>query len=110
MGFANTTTYVERTIGALHAYGTSVASGNYTTGGIAFTVAGADWITDQPLLWAEVQGIAGYVYVFRADTQKVMIFQCAGSGNPLVELSAAALPAGVTGDTITFSAVAKGLI
>ena len=87
------------------------ASGNYATGGDTLdltAVTGAPGVTLPPTsqlpLLVEVKGQAGYDYEYAAGTSqangKLLVRQCAGSGNPQAELSSGAYPAGVTGDTI----------
>lgn len=88
------------------------ASGNYTTGGDTLdlaTITGADGLSTPPSttqlpIQVVITGQAGYVYQYVPGSSnangKVKVLQSASSGNPLAEISAAAYPAGVTGDTI----------
>lgn len=87
--------------------GTLAFSGNYVTGGEVPTFAGVRSSSVTPTqLWAE--GIAGYKYEWNPANGKILVRQGAGAINlPLAELSAAAYPAGVTGDTIRFVAEFK---
>lgn len=90
--------------------------GAYATGGLPLTwvpLTGASgknffpssgYSSLKPTI-AYFTGIAGYVYAFDFATNKLMIFvQGAAAGDPLAELAAGAIPAAVSGDTITFLA------
>lgn len=103
----------------VHVVGTLLAAGNYVTNGIALDLPVAlssqvPGISAQPV-HVQVQGIAGYFYEYDKANKKVLIRQqtdpaAAGGANiPFVQLAAAALPAGVTGDTISFYAIFKQL-
>ena len=93
--------------------GSLALTGNYATGGIDIS----DFITSLPVTEAPFHmvftGKAGYQYEYDVAAKKLLIRQqtdpaAAGGANiPLVELAAAALPAGVTGDTIQFVAWTK---
>jgi hypothetical protein len=93
----------------------SASPATYTTGGIAFNL-------DVPLIkasrtpsWVEIFGISGYTYVYVKgvdnSTGLLKIFVQDGiAGNPLAEMAnALAIPAGVSGDTISFYAIWKGM-
>lgn len=54
-----------------------------------------------------ITGIAGFVYVWTPATQKLQIRTGAAAQAALTDLTPGALPAGVTGDTITFYAIFK---
>lgn len=89
----------------------------YTTGGIVCSFQGFDGVRSDyaPLevrAWSEPAAGApsGYVYQFLRGTTlgngRLAIMQSAGSAAPLVEITdGAAIPAGVSGDTIRFRAV-----
>lgn len=84
----------------------------YATGGIAFPLNNPLIKASRTPLYVMVYGIAGYQYTYIKGTDvtngKLMIRQCAAATNPMAELSTAAIPAAVSGDTITFIAVWKG--
>lgn len=86
----------------------------YATGGLAITwsqiapSASADGLTEPtatPLL-AEFFSVGGtgFIYGYNKSTGKLQIFTGAAAQSALTELSAAAVPAGVSGDTIEFYA------
>lgn len=101
----------------IHAIGTLTITGNYAAGGDALDIKGAKggldhkfWRSNKDPLWVDARGKAGFVYAYDKATKKLMTFF--GDNNnaadgPLVELPAAAYPAGVTGDVIDFYAVGK---
>lgn len=97
----------------LHIVGTLTASGNYATGGDAVdfqaVITDVRGIRSQPS-WVEIRGKAGYVYEYDYTNKKVMARQEAAAANPADELSAAAYPAGVTGDTIRAYVVVKKFV
>ena len=93
----------------------SASPATYTTGGIVFNL-------NIPLIKASrtpsqvwLYGLAGYIYVYVKGTDNsnglLKIFVQDGvSANPLAEMAnALAIPAGVSGDTIEFSALWKGM-
>lgn len=91
------------------ATGVLTPSGNYATGGdtVDFTVLPRYFDGRKPD-FLMIVGKAGYIYAYDAANGKVMTFF--GDNNnavdgPLIEIPAAAYPAGVTGDVITFFAV-----
>lgn len=86
----------------------------YTTGGITVD------FTDDPLckatktpIWVDIVGEGGYVYQYDygadATAGKVKIFQQSAATSALTEIPAAAIPAGVSGDTIHFKAQFLGM-
>lgn len=84
-------------------------SGNYATGGDAvdFTVVPRYFDGRKPDFLIIV-GKAGYIYAYDAANGKVMVFFADNNNaadGPLIEIPAAAYPAGVTGDVITFFAI-----
>jgi hypothetical protein len=93
-----------------------VGSGNYVTGGIPVTNAKAPVTpplgqntpyADRTPLVAQLNSGAGsgFQYVYNPTTQKMQIFTGAAAQSPLTELSAGALPGGVTGDVIEFELI-----
>lgn len=87
----------------------------YVTGGIALSFFQAAIKASRTPLAVNVVGIAGYKYEYvagvDASTGKLIIraqTSGAAAGDPLGELAASAIPAGVSGDTITFEATFKG--
>ena len=97
-----------------------VGSGNYVSGGIPVTSAKAPVVAplgqntpyaDRAPVVAQVQSNtgSGFVYQYNTPTQKLQIFTGAAAQSPLTELSAGALPAGVTGDTIGFELIFQRL-
>lgn len=110
----------DRSTNALRVYGTIVATGSYTTGGVALSFAGFDQIkSDTVPFFVSVQsqasaGASGFEYRFVPGTTiangKLQVFgqqptSATGGIIALSELAAAAFPAGVTGDNILFEAV-----
>lgn len=92
--------------------GTIALSGNYVSGGEDMSSAWTGLIpgsTKKPVDLL-VNGIAGYDYKFDFANDTLLVREqtdpAAGGGAniPLVELAAAAYPAGVSGDTIRFVA------
>ncbi|HEV2287397.1 MAG TPA: hypothetical protein VGR81_00425 [Candidatus Acidoferrales bacterium] len=95
----------------IHVAGTISASGNYATGGdtLDLTEIGSLGIpTTQPPIQgtAWMDGLAGYDYVFSSGTainsNKVKMFEQAGSAGAFAELASGAYPAAISADTITF--------
>lgn len=86
--------------------GTLAFSGNYVTDGEVPTFAGVRSSSVTPTqLWAE--GIAGFKYEWNPANGKILVRQSAGTAAAMGQISAAAYPAGVTGDTIRFVAEFK---
>jgi hypothetical protein len=88
------------------------ASDTYATGGLALGVA--EFAGKVPVASGQAPkhliatGIAGYVYEFKKATNRLQIraqTNAAAEDAPLGELAASAIPAGVSGDTITFIAL-----
>ena len=99
-------------------YGTVaiVGSGNYVAGGIPVTTPKAvitppigqnSPYADRTPVVAQLNSAAGsgFQYAYNPTTQKMQIFTGAAAQSPLTELSAGALPGGVTGDTIQFEMI-----
>lgn len=85
--------------------GTLAITGNYAAGGMAadFQALCAGITTSKQPVHVAIQGIAGYVYEYDYTNKKIIIraqTNAAAEDAPLGELTVAALPAGVTGDTI----------
>jgi len=85
------------------------AADTYAAGGLAL---GAAEFRGKLLLSAEskpkymlVSGIAGYHYEYKVSTGKLFIRQSAAAANPEAEIPTAAVPAAVSGDTISFMAL-----
>lgn len=97
--------------GALQLNGTvSFAAGTYPAGGVPLAFHGlAAGLNPNvaPASCAVVSPSSGYLYAYDLATQTVRIFEGgAAVSEPAAELATgAALPAGVTGDAPTFSAV-----
>jgi len=90
------------------AYGTLVFSGNYTgTGGDTLDLTNKGILASKPPVYGEIEGQAGFKYEWSPGTTlangkvKVRINDAGGANAPMAEHSAAALVAGVTGDTIS---------
>lgn len=81
----------------------------YAAGGIVMSLLGGLIKASRTPVRVLVTGIAGYTYVYVPGTDasngllKVLV-QDAVATNPLAEIATAAVPAGVSGDTITFHA------
>lgn len=80
----------------------TISAGNYVTNGIPVSLAGVLYGAPPNPFWGYLDSpTSGYSYAFDPTNQSVRVYQCAGSGNPMTELTAgSATPAGVTGDTI----------
>jgi len=86
----------------------SPSPGTYVTNGlpISFTNEQLKVVSTKPAA-VSFSGLAGYVYVYDYTHATIRIFETgnATTGVPLQELAnALAMPAGVSGDTITFHA------
>lgn len=110
---ANTLTVVsQHRVGKrLMVTGSIAFSGNYATGGDAvdFLAAGVRSIDSKPEFMT-IAGKAGFYYEYDKANNKVIVRgqePTSGTGSviALSQLPAAAFPAGVTGDTITFFAL-----
>jgi len=107
---------------AYHVLGTvaiTVSPATYTTGGIVFNLNQASVKASRTLENATILGQAGYTYRYIKGTDNsnglLMIFVPKVTGeaadDPMVELSnALAIPAGLSGDTITFAGIWKGML
>lgn len=87
----------------------------YVTGGIALSFLQAAIKAQRVPKYVSVKGIGGYIYSYVNGTTAgdglLRIFaqtSGASAGDPLGQLAASAIPAGVSGDTITFEAVWDG--
>lgn len=83
----------------------TVAAGNYPANGIPLTFNTADFLTSNTPTFGEIlSASSGYTYRFDPTHQTVRIFvQGAAATDPMAEMTTgAAVPAGVTGDTIRF--------
>lgn len=105
---------------AYHVYGT-VAIGadplEYLAGGLVFNLFQSNIKATRVPVQVKVQGISGYIYEYVNGTDasdgKLIIraqTNAAAEDAPLGELADAAIPAGVSGDTIIFEAVFKGML
>lgn len=95
----------------VHVVATVVASGNYITGGeaLATTIKNLAKLKDNPF-YVEIHGISGYIYAYVPATGLVKVFYADNNNaadGPLIEIPAAAYPAGVTGDVIKLYAIGK---
>jgi hypothetical protein len=123
MALAVTVGYIDAPAGSqfVEAYGTFAFSGSYSTGGEAVTWAGLGTQGAQipssqvPVqVYIQSQGGSGFLYGWNQGTGKVQVFgqQPTSPTTGIIalnELAAAAYPAGITGDTVTFLAVFKKL-
>lgn len=91
-------------------------SGSYAAGGDTLSFGGVDQIrSNQPpnyvMLWEESAAPTGYFFYFTKGTTnangKILVYQCAGSGNPAAEISAGAYPAALTNAQLRLVCVAK---
>lgn len=95
----------------VHVLGTLTFSGNYATNGDAVTLTGLFPGQRSAAEIVGIQSTSGYVYTFDRVNSKILVFQAPATGsNPLSQISASAYPAGVTGDTVSFYAVAKKFV
>lgn len=83
------------------------AADTYATGGLSMPWRSAAVGTTKPPLPGTVvaKGLAGYHFEYDDTNQKMKVRQSAAAANPEGELPAAAIPAGLSGDTIKVSAV-----
>lgn len=81
----------------------SASPATYAAGGLAVDLSGLGPYIEAPRLIhqnvASNEG-SGYVYVYNPATGKLMILEGDGAGGPGVQIATAAVPAGVSGDTI----------
>ena len=82
--------------------------GVYATGGLSLsnvfnieTIKSSDNNSPAYLRFESVSG-SGYIYGWNKANNKIQIFTGAAAQSPLTELSAGAMPAGVSGDVILF--------
>lgn len=83
--------------------GTIVFSGNYVAGGETLSLPRPAGVQRGPTI-VMVDGISGYKYEYNPLNGKILVRQSAAAGAAFAELAAAAYPAGVTGDTVTYMA------
>lgn len=92
-------------------HGDITASGNYAAGGEVLAPAlAALHPTNKEPDYVDINSQAGFVYQYNFTTKKMMVRgqepTNAGAGvMALTELAAAAYPAGITGDVISFIAI-----
>lgn len=95
----------------VHILGNLTFSGNYVTDGDSVTLTGLFPGQRSAAEIVSLGGISGYLYRFDNVNKRILVFQAPATGpNPLAQISAAAYPAGVTGDTVIFYAVAKKFV
>jgi hypothetical protein len=90
----------------IHVVGSIVASSTYATGGDALSFASLGIKSSQAPFWVKFNSLNGYSYVYSPNatpTQANGLMRVNTTAN--TELTAAAYPAGVTGDTIGFYAL-----
>lgn len=96
----------------------SASPATYTTGGIVFNLNQADVKASRTPSDIEIHAISGYVYRYVKGTDnsngllRIYVPKVTGAAadDPMIELtSALAIPAGVSGDTISFQARWKGM-
>ena len=76
----------------------------YATGGLAVSLAGQPGVASNPIKMV-ISGVAGYTYTWDRPNAKMQIWLVhLVAPSPLEEHAAAAIAAGVSGDTITFDA------
>lgn len=80
------------------------ASGTYPANGLPLNFTPGPPVSNTPPIYGDLNGVAGYVYVFDPVHQTVRIYQSgveSASAAPLAELATnSTTPSGVTGDTI----------
>jgi hypothetical protein len=85
----------------------------YAAGGIVMSLFGALIKASRTPDMVIVQGQSGYVYVYVPGSDGsnglLKVFQQSAATSALTEVPTAAVPAGVSGDTITFLAIFKGM-
>jgi hypothetical protein len=101
-----------RSIGSL---AISVSPAVYVTGGIALNFLQSGIKAQRKPLNVSVTGQSGYTYEYIPGTDasngllKILV-QDGVSGNPLAELAASAIPAGVSSDKINYEAKWRGML
>lgn len=90
--------------GKIEQLGTFTFSGNYVAGGEVPTWSRPAGVLGNPVFVRLSGGRAGYKYEYNPDNGKILVRQSAAAGNPNAEISAAAYPAGVTGDLVQYEA------
>ena len=85
----------------------SASSDTYATGGITAPLTDPLIKAQRLPLLVQVQGLTGYIYQYAPGTTnangKLKAYEVSGN-TPLTEIAASAIPAAVSGDTITFIA------
>ncbi len=90
---------------AVMVVGRITASGSYATGGDALALTTLSGLLRSPIK-VEIEGKAGYKYEWDSTNAKMLTrYGGAAVSQPMAEIPAAAYPAGVTGDVITFTAI-----
>lgn len=87
-----------------------IGAADYSTGGVPFRtqlLAAVPGQGPNSIAKINIQGVSGYFYEYVKSDGKLKIRQSVAAGNPFAELSAAALPAGVTSDVLAFDAIFK---
>jgi len=92
----------------LHIVGTVAATGNYTTGGLALSFNSTRIKSSRVPDDVDIQGLSNNFYKYlpgaTRDVGKIKMLDSTGA-----EIAQAALPGGITGDTITVRATFKQL-
>jgi hypothetical protein len=92
----------------IHVVGQITFSGNYATGGDSVTLTGLYPGQRTAARIVAINNISGYTYRYDHANSRIRVYQAPSTGsNPLSEISAAAYPSGVTGDTVIFYAIGR---
>lgn len=90
----------------------SASPDTYSTGGVPVNLAIPQIKATRTPIVVYIQGLSGYSYVYvpgsNASNGAVKVFTGAAGQSPFTELAAGAIPAGISGDTITFEAFFTG--
>lgn len=93
----------------------AIGAGNYVTGGITLNLNQPLLKASQTPLRVSITGVSGFFYYYIPGTNNsnglIEIWVDSGTAqDPLVQLSAGAMPAGVVADTITYVAEYAGML
>jgi hypothetical protein len=91
-------------------FGTLAFSGSYTTGGDTLTLPAVPGYDTSEVVDVLIHGISGYIYQYDKTNATVLVFEQDGTTGGLAQIGATTYPAGVTGDTVTFTAIVQNSV
>jgi len=101
----------------IHVIGTlaiSAAADTYGVGGLAVPTPAVPGVVSSSKPYDFIaNGLAGYIFTYDFTNAKLMVRvlkNAAATNDPLSELTAIAIPAGLSGDTIRFHAICHKLV